>query len=131
MFKLGLISLVAACLLACGGSSSTDDFALAVASANAKEAEARSLASDSPCDQVQQCSVLTFALISPACGSYGYKPYSLVSTNSSAASAASGQQRELARQANQIAPSSGIACAAVINPEPALVCVLGKCAAAS
>ena len=130
MWKLVLLAVTAISLLACGGSSDSDEYTRAVELANAKEAEARTLGSVSPCDQVQQCGLLTFVVIAPACGTYAYAPYSLVSPSANAANAASVQQQTLAQQASALAPPSSIACAAVIARQPPLVCAAGKCAAA-
>ena len=120
-------------LVACGGGSGADDSAhqRAVALAVAKEAEARSLGADSPCERVQQCGSLSFLQPVTPCPNYLYQPYSLVAPTAGAASAAAAEQRTLASQANALAPPSNIACPAVVNPVPLLACTAGRCRAAS
>lgn len=130
MFRFAHL-LAALILSACGGSSSSDDYQRVVNLANAKEADARSLGTDSPCGQVQECGTLAFLQPSAPCATWTYKPYSLVSATSSAASAAAAEQVSLAGQAIALAPPAGAACAAVVTPVPTLSCIASKCQVAS
>jgi len=113
-------------LAACGGSDS-DPYEEAVAAANKKEAEARAAGATSPCSDVSQCGVLTFQSPSHICVNWTYKPYSLVSSNAAAASAAAQEQNVLPRQALVLAPPSNIFCPAVVPPVPVLTCVASTC----
>jgi hypothetical protein len=125
-----LACLVAVGVLAgCGGSSDSAVYQQAVDLANAKEGEARSLAADSPCDQLSQCGTIVFLAPTGACPALSYKPYSLVSATAAAASAAAAQQQALAIAARTLAPPPAIACTAVINPPPPLACTAAKCQA--
>jgi len=115
-------------LAACGGGGS-NGFDEAVAKADAKQAEAQTLAADSPCSSAAQCSSLAFLSPTAVCSTYSYKPYSLVATSASAASAAAAEQRDLANQAIRLGPNSGVACVAIVNPPPALACRASACQA--
>jgi hypothetical protein len=117
-------------LASCGGDSGTDDYQRAVDQANARQAEAITLAPASPCQAVQQCANL--ALISPEghCPAPSYRPYSLASTTASAASAAAADERSLAIHAISIAPAPIVACTAAVIQPPGLACVSNTCQAA-
>ena len=116
-------------LAACGGGSDSAAYEQAVDLANAKEAEARSLAADNPCNQASQCGTVAFLTPTGDCAALSYKPYSLVSSTAAAASAAASQQQELASRARTLAPPSGIACAAMVIAPPPLACNASKCQA--
>ena len=75
------IFLSAALLVGCGGGDSFDTatYQNAVGAAVTKEAEARALAVDTPCDTILQCGVLVFTDPKDQCAMPLYKPYSLVS----------------------------------------------------
>lgn len=99
-------------LVACGGSSTPP-----VDEANAKEAEARSLASPTPCISDNQCGALSFHSAVGSCSCGPFLAYSLVAPNAQAASAAAAQQRtyaELARRS--ITPTGICGCAAPNAP---------------
>lgn len=113
-------------LAACGGGGG-NGFEEAVGLADAKEAQARALAAESPCSSAAQCDNLAFP--NPA-GSYGgtrFKPYSLVSPTAAAASAAAAEQQELARRARNLAPPSNVACPQLAPLPPALACRASVC----
>jgi hypothetical protein len=126
-----LTVLIAALLAGCGGGS--DDasaYERAVDLANAKEAEARALAVDTPCNDGSQCGTVAFTVPTDPCGMWIYKPYSLVSPTAAAAKQAADEQRELAAHARELGPLQGIACIAIFKLPPALTCVASKCLAA-
>lgn len=116
-------------LSACGGSDA-DPYEEALMRAEAKEAEARALAADTPCNGAAQCANLTLLTTRVSCPNYVYKPYSLVAPQAGAASAAAAEQRTLAAQANAMAPGSGTACPAIITTPPTLSCQQSRCLAA-
>lgn len=121
-----LLPLLAACGGG-GGEGESKEYQAAVTRANAKQDQAQTLGADSPCTSAAQCGHLTFLSPTSPCSSYSYKPYSLVATSAAAASAAAAEQRELAGKALQLAPSSGTACAAFVNPAPPLACRASAC----
>ena len=114
-------------LASCGGDAGTDDYQRAVDQANAKQAQAITLAPASPCQAVQQCANL--ALIAPEghCPAPSYRPYSLASATASAASAAAADERSLAIRAISMAPPPIVACTAAIIQPPGLACVSNTC----
>ena len=118
-----------ALLAGCGGASDTSAYQQAVDAANAQEAQARSLAADSPCQQASQCGTIAFLAPTGNCASLSYKAYSLVSPTAAAASAAAIQQQTLASQARALAPSSGIQCGAMVVAPPQLACNASTCQA--
>ncbi len=120
------VLVVLSVLAGCGGGGS-DAYQQAVELANAKEAEARSLAVDNPCDQVSQCGTLSFVSATGTCAGLSYKPYSLVSPTAAAASAAAAQQQQLAGQARVLSPTPMLPCAVVAPPQ--LACNVSKCEA--
>jgi hypothetical protein len=117
--------LAALALAACGGSDSA--FEEALAAADAKEAEAVALGVDTPCDRVDQCGSLQFGNPTKGCGTNHYHPYSLVSATAAAASAASGEQRDLAAVARALDKPYPFACPFVAESPPPLACVAGRC----
>jgi hypothetical protein len=118
-----------ALLAGCGGGSDTSAYEQAVDAANAQEAQARSLATDNPCQQVSQCGTVAFLAPTGNCASLSYKAYSLVSPTAAAASAAAAQQQALASQARALAPSPGMACAAMVIAPPQIACNASTCQA--
>ena len=120
-----LLALVS--LASCGGDAGTDDYQRAVDQANAKQAQAITLAPASPCQAVQQCANL--ALIAPEghCPAPSYRPYSLASATASAASAAAADERSQAIHAISIAPPPLMACTALFVQPPSLACVSNTC----
>ena len=127
MFKpIHACGLLLAVLAACGGGGD-NGYADAVAKANAKEAQATTLAATSPCTSVAQCDNLAFLSPTAQCSTYTYKPYSLVAASAAAASAAAAEQRALAGQAMQLGPASGITCVAVVGTPPPLACRASTC----
>lgn len=94
---------------------------------DAKEAEARQLAVDTPCSQVEQCGSIGFTDPRDPCAMWSFKPYSLVSSTAAAAKVASDQQRELAAQARKLSPQPDVACILIVKVPPPLACVASKC----
>ena len=129
MIKSTLLALVALSLAACGGDSGSDDYQMAVQQADAKQAEALSLAPASPCDAVQQCANLQVVSAHGNCGTPSYHPYSLVSSTADAASAAAADERSLALRAISLSPPPVVACTAAIVAPPTLACASNTCQA--
>ena len=129
MIKTTLLALMALSLASCGGDSGSDDYQAAIDQANAKQAEAVSLAPASPCNAVAQCANL--ALISPQghCAAPYYRPYSVVSSTADAASAAAADERTLAIHAVSLAPPPVTACSTAVVAPPTLGCVANTCQA--
>ncbi len=130
MFRHSLLAVALASLASCGGDSGSDDYQMALDAANAKQAEAISLAAASPCDAVQQCANLTLVQPSGHCSAVNYRPYSLASTTAAAASAAAADERVLANRAIAIAPPPITACSTMVVAPPGLACVANTCQAA-
>ena len=116
-------------LASCGGNSGSDGYQIAVDAANAKQAEAISLALASPCDAVQQCANLALVQANGHCSAASYRPYSLASTTAAAASAAAADERVLADQAIALPPPPVIACTMRVVAPPGLACVANTCQA--
>ncbi len=129
MFKTPLLALALASLASCGGDSGNDDYQAALDQANAKQAEAISLAATSPCNAPQQCGVLTMSVPSGSCSTTSFRPYSLVSATAAAASAAAADEQALAAQANRLA-SPPTACIAIAPARISVTCVSNTCQAA-
>lgn len=129
MFRMTLLALSLASLASCGGDTAADDYQAAVDQADAKQAEAISLAPASPCNAVQQCGNLAFTIAQGHCSQASYRPYSLVSATADAASAAAAEQRALAAHAVAIAPPPPMSCTTVIAAPPTLACVASTCQA--
>ena len=129
MFKLPLFALALLSLASCGGDSGSDDYQMALQQADAKAAEALSLAPASPCSQAQQCANLTLIQVSGSCAIPSYHPYSLISSTAAAASAAAIDQQALAARAVALAPPS--ACTDSIKLPPTLACVANTCQVAT
>jgi hypothetical protein len=112
--RFALILFACLVLGACGGNSDGSDQAIelqsAIDAANAKEAEARSLASVSPCSSDQQCSTLSFIPPTGACSCQATVPYSLVAANASAAGAAASEQNALAARARTLSTEQHLQC---------------------
>jgi hypothetical protein len=113
MFLHRLLSIAALIsLAACGGSSTPP-----IDEANAKEAEARSLASATPCATDNQCAALQFIPPTGDCGCPSFLAYSLVAASAPAASAAAAQQHGIATVARSyIVPKLMCSCAAPRAP---------------
>jgi hypothetical protein len=129
MFKITLFALMALSLASCGGDSGSDDYQLAVQQADAKQAEAISLAPATPCNAVQQCANLQLISAHGNCGAASYRPYSLASPTADAASAAAADERALALHAISLSPPPVLACAQAIVAPPTLGCVANTCQA--
>lgn len=127
---LGLSLLM---LAACGGGSDSSlDLARyqeAVDQANAKEAQARTLGVDTPCQQAAQCGVLAF-LEPTVCPTSTYKVYSTISSTAGQAKAAADEQVALADHAIAIDPRGRAPCPLIaVRPPPTPVCVANQCQA--
>ena len=119
-------SLLILTLGACGGGS-TVEYENALALANAKESEARSLGVDTPCANSDQCGVLYFGRASWSCYLPEAQIYSLVSVAARQAEKAAEEQRALASHALELVSSTdGLACplfGTILTP----VCVASRC----
>ena len=131
MSRHSLLALALASLASCGGDSSSDDYQMAVDAANAKRAEAISLAPASPCAAVQQCANLQLVQPQAHCTAVDYRPYSLASPTADAASAAAAEERALAIHAVAIAPPPVTACSALVVQPPDLACTANTCQVAT
>ena len=129
MNRTALLALMALSLASCGGDSGSDDYQLAVQQADAKQAEAISLAATSPCNAVQQCGNLQLSQPQNHRTALSYRPYSLVSPTADAASAAAAEERTLANRAALLAPPPNSACTAAVVAPPTLACVANTCQA--
>ena len=126
--RIAVLALLAGLMGGCGGGdSNTAAYQQAIDLANAKESEARMLGTDTPCDQVSQCSALGFTDPKDPCGMWYFKPYSLVSSTALAAKVASEQQRELAARARELSSQPNVACIAIVKVPPVLACTASKC----
>ena len=129
MFRSPVLALALTSLASCGGDSGSDDaYQMALADANAAQAQAVSLAASSPCNAAPQCGVLTLTVASGHCSIPDYHVYSLVSATADAASAAAANERALAARAVSLSPPS--ACTASIELPPGTACVANTCQAA-
>jgi hypothetical protein len=124
--KLSCLFAIVMALAGCGGDSGQDAQSL-VDQAAAKQAEAASLGVPTPCDQAQQCGLLTFQTPSGQCLAASYQAYSLVSPSADAASAAAAQEVSLATRAAQASPPT-VCTQALVRP-PTLSCVANTCVA--
>ena len=129
ILKTVSIFFSAALLVGCGGGDSFDTatYQNAVGAAVIKEAEARALAVDTPCDTILQCGVLVFTDPKDQCAMPLYKPYSLVSVTAAAAKTASDQQLALAVHARELSPKPLVVCPAYASLPPVLACVASRC----
>jgi hypothetical protein len=123
------IFLSAALLVGCGGGDSFDTatYQNAVGAAVTKEAEARALAVDTPCETILQCGVVVFTDPKDQCAMPVYKPYSVVSATAAAGKTASDQQLALAAHARELSPQPLFACPALASVPPVLACVASRC----
>jgi len=112
-------------LASCGGGS--NGYQELVNEANAKEAQARVLATTAPCSSVDQCGMLVFYPVSGSCNCPALQPYSLVSATAAAASAAATEQASLAGQALSLSGDPPFACFCAAPPR--LACVASQCQA--
>ena len=129
MIKTTLLAFALVSLASCGGDSGDDGYQMAVDQANAKQAEAISLAPASPCTAVQQCANLSLIQPEGHCSAVNYRPYSLASSTADAASAAAANERALANHAISLAPPPIIACTLIVQQPPSLACVSNTCQA--
>lgn len=123
------IFFAAALLAGCGGGDNFDTAAYqnAVGAAVTKEAEARTLGVDTPCNSVLQCGTLVFTDPKNQCAMPVYQPYSLASATAAAAKLASDQQLALAAHARELSSQPLIPCPAYIGLPPVLACVASRC----
>ena len=127
-----LLGLAVLSLAACGGGGGPepDRYQQAIDQANQTEAMARSLGVPSPCQQDQQCGLLTF-LEPTACPTQTYQIDSTVSATAVAAAAAASQQVTLARQAIALNPNPPQPCPLFpVRVPPVPACVANRCQAA-
>jgi type IV secretory pathway VirB6-like protein len=95
------------------------------------EATARALALPSPCQQDNQCGMLTY-LEPTACPFQTYQVYSTISVSAAAASAAASQQVTLAQHAIALNPNPKQPCPLSPVPAPPIpVCLANACQAAN
>lgn len=132
--SLPLLLIAVVLVSACGGKGNDDSERLSelTAQANAKEAEAKTLAVTAPCSTDNQCSALHFADTERYSCSWGnYKIYSLASITAAQAKDAADAQNALAREAiglqATLPPERIPACPAVVVPAPSPVCQAGTC----
>ena len=132
MFERCLAVLAVLALAACGGGdggSQIDRYQQAVDQANQTEVTARSLGVPSPCQQDNQCGLLTF-LEPTRCPTQTYQIYSTVSATAVAASAAASQQVALAEQAIALDPNPPQPCPLFpVRAPPIPACVANLCQA--
>jgi len=129
-----LLGLIVLLLAACGGGGSgvsdAERYQQAVALANQTEAQARSLGVPTPCQQDNQCGLLTF-LEPTRCPAQTYLVYSTASATAVAASAAASQQVALAQQAIALNPDPPQPCPLLpVRAPPIPACVANSCQAA-
>ena len=132
MWARALLGLAVLSLASCGGGggSEPDRYQQAIDQANQTEAMARSLGVPSPCQQDQQCGLLTF-LEPTACPTQTYQIDSTVSATAVAAAAAASQQVTLARQAIALNPNPPQPCPLFpVRAPPVPACVANRCQAA-
>jgi hypothetical protein len=128
MLKILLTFSLLAALGGCGGGGSdVTPYQQAIDLANAKEAEARLLAVDTPCDQASQCGLVSFTDPAKQCVFPVFKAYSLVSPTAAAAKLASDQQLLLSEHARELSPNPIAPCPAYAIVIPRLACMASKC----
>ena len=129
-FYLVCWALFATLLQSCGGNDDTTVARQAlIDAADAKEAEARRLAVDTPCSQTTHCALLGFGSPASQCPDSKYAIYSTISTTAAAASAAAADQVSLSRQAQALYSGPVVACPAAVAVLPTLACVASQCQA--
>jgi hypothetical protein len=115
-------------LLSCGGNDDTTAARQAlIDAADAKEAEARRHAVDTPCTQAAHCAYLGFGTPASQCSDSKYAVYSTISATAAAASAAAAEQISLSRQAQALYSGPVFACPAGVPALPTLACVASRC----
>lgn len=116
-------------LVGCGGSSEPTEYERAIEAASAKEAEARSLARDTPCTGDFQCTAIGFLRTDKACSEYVWIAHSWASDTGYLPVAAANAQFILAMQAKALAPApaSAIDCTGVVSRPVTAVCVANRC----
>lgn len=117
--------------LGCGGNSDTSELDSLRNQAAAKEAEARSLAVDTPCSADNQCGALVFGATTHNCGAQPQIGYLLAAPTAAQAASAAEQQRAIALQVQSLLPSDGTVCASVTTPQPPVSCVASRCVSGS
>ena len=127
MNKLYFAALSLGALVACGGGTDSLTYQQAVDQANQMEAQARNLGVDSPCQQANQCGLLTF-LEPSICPISTYLVYSTISATAAAASSAAAQEVTLAQKAISLAPPGpGVPCPTAFLLPPIPACVANRC----
>jgi hypothetical protein len=127
LFELTVLSL-AAC--GGGGESELNRYQQAIDQANQTEAMARALGVPSPCQQDQQCGLLTFQEPT-TCPTQTYQIYSTASATAVAAAAAASEQVTLAQQAIALNPNPPQPCPLLpVKAPPTPACVANLCQAA-
>ena len=116
-------------IASCGGGDDSARYQQLVEQAAAKEAEARSLGVDTPCQQTSQCGLLTFQEPA-ACLVSTYKIYSTISPTAQAARVAADEQLVLAQQAMALRSQNPAPCPLLIPVPPTPSCVANQCQAA-
>ena len=126
--RLFVILILLVAISGCGGGGTDlSAYLQAIGLADAKEAVARQLAVDTPCDHASQCGTVSFVDPTSQCPMPTYVPYSLVSPSAVAAKAAADQQRELAAQARMLSLQPFVPCIALIILPPSSVCMASRC----
>ena len=124
MRKQPLYSFVCVSLLACGGGSDlSQEYQLAVAG----EAEARALATVSPCNGDYQCVAIGLRRLDKLCGEYSWIPHSWASEAGYLPIAASNRLFVHAEQAPELARPPELDCSGVKTVEPQAICVANAC----
>jgi len=124
-----LLAISLLTLASCGGGDDSARYQQLVEQAAAKEAQARALGVDAPCQQTSQCGLLTF-LEPAACLVSTYKVYSTVSPTAQAAKVAADEQLVLAQQAIALRSQDPVPCPLLIAVPPTPACVANQCQAA-
>jgi hypothetical protein len=112
VLPLVLLSL----LIACGGSSESTPYELALEAARAKEAEARALVTDTPCSADHQCTAIGFLRTDTPCDEYSWVAHTWNSESEYLPVTLANQQFILAERAKGLAPPSTISCIGFVSP---------------
>jgi hypothetical protein len=122
-----LLPLLFMLLASCGGSSEPSEYELAVQAAAAKEAEARALATDTPCAAHSQCTEISFLRTDTPCREYSWIAHSWASDAGYLPVAAANQQFMLAVEARRLVPPYDAPCTGTPSPVITAVCVANRC----
>jgi len=122
-----LPSLLFMLLTSCGGSNEPSEYELAVQAADAKEAEARALATDTPCATDSQCTAISFLRTDTPCREYSWIAHSWASEAGYLPVAAANQQFMLAVEARRLVPPFDAPCTGTPSPVITAVCVANRC----